>query len=243
MDFDAEARKLFSILKLDQGPRSDYNPMDPIFQDTSTGGTIYVGNQSAASGQTLLAQKKISHIVNCTDDMANYFEESGKIAYYRFNVSFWRRAVNNTHASVHRFCRPLFQFVDDALANGGNVLVHCLAGAHRAGTTGCLLLMYKMGFDQITATKTAASLRPVINPIGHLPELLRRYEMARDTLNGNSRGKLPNSQAQNNQDLASISEKGRDVINSRAAQLRGEIVALEAKLGIVGRGVGAQHLG
>ena len=46
------------------------------------------------------------------------------------------------------------------------MLVHCLAGAHRAGTTGCMLLMYKAGMPPGEAIKSAKKLRPVIDPIG-----------------------------------------------------------------------------
>ena len=72
--------------------------------------------------------------------------------------------------------------MDAALASGGQVLVHCLAGAHRAGTTGCMLLMYKLGVGAEEATRTAKALRSVINPIGGLPELLRMYERMRPSM-------------------------------------------------------------
>ena len=34
---------------------------------------------------------------------------------------------------------------------GTNVIVHCLAGAHRAGTTGCILLMHFAGLEKASA--------------------------------------------------------------------------------------------
>lgn len=53
---------------------------------------------------------------------------------------------------VMAFVQQLFDFVEGALAAGSSVLIHCLAGAHRAGTTGCLLLMHKtgLGADQVS---------------------------------------------------------------------------------------------
>ena len=116
------------------------------------------------------------------------------------------------------FVQQLFDFVEGALAAGSSVLIHCLAGAHRAGTTGCLLLMHKtgLGADQVRtsrclrhfgtlhmtamlgphdlpttsltyfvtwradqATRMAQAARPVINPIGGLPKLLRTFETDR----------------------------------------------------------------
>ena len=118
---------------------------------------------------------------------------------------------------VMAFVQQLFDFVEAALAAGSSVLIHCLAGAHRAGTTGCLLLMHKtgLGADQVRtsrclrhathdrdagpprpahdltyilcylvthtdqATRMAQAARPVINPIGGLPKLLRTFETDR----------------------------------------------------------------
>jgi len=195
LDFDEEARKLFARVGLDADGRGGhgYNPLDPIFRDESTGGTIFVGNQTAAQNRSILDSHKITHVVNCTDNMPCFHERGTQAAlvghgdgadrppltYYRFNISFWSRFVDNTDESAMDFVRPVFEFVDAALASGGSVLVHCLAGAHRAGTTGCLLLMYKAGMDKKTAVPSAKKLRPAIDPIGTLPGLLERYDRAR----------------------------------------------------------------
>ena len=62
--------------------------------------------------------------------------------------------------------------VEATVPRGASVLVHCLAGAHRAGTAAVLLLMHKHGWDAASAIAAAKQLRPIINPIGHLPGLL-----------------------------------------------------------------------
>ena len=43
---------------------------------------------------------------------------------------------------VWGYFRVLFDFVDRELGGGRSVLVHCLAGAHRAGTAGTACLMH-----------------------------------------------------------------------------------------------------
>ena len=36
------------------------------------------------------AEKRgVTHVVNCTDDMANFCERGGKVKYLRFNVAYW----------------------------------------------------------------------------------------------------------------------------------------------------------
>lgn len=47
----------------------------------------------------------------------------------------------NTAEGVAQFFNPVHSFIDGAINDGKNVLVHCMAGAHRAGTTGVSYLM------------------------------------------------------------------------------------------------------
>lgn len=69
------------------------------------------------------------------------------IAYLRFDVADWKQSVDASPESVRSFVAPLVAFVGPALAGGSNVLVHCLAGAHRAGTVGCLCLIELAGMS------------------------------------------------------------------------------------------------
>ncbi|EKX45897.1 hypothetical protein GUITHDRAFT_152598 [Guillardia theta CCMP2712] len=178
-DFDEEAQKIFASLGLGkEGSSSRYNSCDPIWKHPRTGGTIYVGNVEAASNMDILKNKNISHVVNCTDNMPLYHQKSSSISYYRFDIASWWRHVKDDTDSVIEFTQSVFAFVGEALAAGKNVLIHCLAGAHRAGTTGCALLMHFGGLDTKAAIAVAKRLRPVIDPIGTLPELLKKIEKA-----------------------------------------------------------------
>ena len=86
-------------------------------------------------------------------------------------------AVVSVHVCAWVSCEDVSACVRDflrvqALSRGDNVLVHCLAGAHRAGTTGCACLMHFGGLDVQQAISVAKKLRPIIDPIGTLPALL-----------------------------------------------------------------------
>ena len=54
-----------------------------------------------------------------------------------------------------RFLNPLISFVESVTDNGHNVLIHCLAGAHRAGTSGIVWLMYVHQLKAAEAIKLA----------------------------------------------------------------------------------------
>ena len=56
--------------------------------------------------------------------------------------------------------------------SGENILIHCLAGAHRAGSAGVIAIMYLTGLDSSEALAAARLARPVIEPIGSLGQLL-----------------------------------------------------------------------
>lgn len=187
--FNAEGRKILAA------PSGRYNDMDIIWRHPKNEtGAIYVGNESAAYGpEDKLLAKGITHVVNCTDDMPNFCERQithpphptahlPRLKYLRWNVAYWQSAGNMkleqpaTSKMIADFVGTLLDFVEDAVDNGGSVLVHCLAGAHRAGTTGCLLLMHFLSLSAADAIKEAKRLRPVINPIGSLPLLLSSFE-------------------------------------------------------------------
>lgn len=83
-------------------------------------------------------------------------------------------------AAVHAFFSPVMRFIREASMAGGNVLIHCFAGAHRAGTTGVAFLMYAEHLRATDALATAQRLRPVIDPQAYpqLWSLLTLLEMA-----------------------------------------------------------------
>ena len=79
---------------------------------------------------------------------------------------------------VLQFMGVCFSFIDRAVRAGRSVLVHCLAGAHRAGTTGIAYLMHAVPMSRLAATAAAKRLRPVVDPFGRLGELLDLTERA-----------------------------------------------------------------
>lgn len=178
-NFDDEARKLWARLNLD--PNKDNNgahhSLDPIWRHPQTGGTIYVGNEVAAKSLGLLEKHAITHVVNCTDSIPLYHERTpgAPIKYLRFDITSHYHRVRSEKDAV-AFAQPLLSFVTDALNQGKNVLVHCLAGAHRAGTSGIICLMHFAKLSSPEATSIAKQCRPIIDPICDFPLLLARIE-------------------------------------------------------------------
>ena len=148
LDYNQEAKKLFD--SLDGSSRSRFNNLDPIYR-SEAGGFIYVGgdlvrillpiNQlsivclQAARDLAGLQRRGITAVVNCTTNIQCFHK--GSLDYFVFDVSFWRREVlGRLNGDLSAFLKPVLEFINDVINRGESVLVHCLAGAHRAGTTG-----------------------------------------------------------------------------------------------------------
>eukprot|EP01061_Rhynchopus_euleeides_P018776 TRINITY_DN30_c0_g1_i4.p2 TRINITY_DN30_c0_g1~~TRINITY_DN30_c0_g1_i4.p2 ORF type:complete len:195 (+),score=38.34 TRINITY_DN30_c0_g1_i4:177-761(+) len=181
-DYDAEARLLFRKLGLPEDGSGivpgRYNQLDVIFQQRETGAKVYVGNHVAAADRGLLQKNGISHIVNCQDvTTKNYHEGDPTFSYKRFPISHWRAVKDISQPEiVGAYFGDVFAWIDAALSQGRSVLIHCLAGAHRAGTTGTAYLMHAAKLPVNAAIGAAKKMRPAIDPICDFPILLSHYE-------------------------------------------------------------------
>lgn len=185
IDYAEAGRLLLSRVNLQSGLAPQrYAPFNVIYQHPETGGKVYVGNATAASNRKVLDEMGgCRRIVFCQDgDGSKHFEEDPEFRYLTFPIGRWRSHINRKPNEVLNFFTPLFNFLDAELSEGQNILIHCLAGAHRAGTAGIASLMYLCEMDKEEATDAAKKLRPAINPIGDFPVLLELLErgMERD---------------------------------------------------------------
>jgi hypothetical protein len=73
-----------------------------------------------------------------------------------------------------------FAWIRASLARGESVLVHCYAGAHRAGTVGVAFLMATARLRLAEALRLTQRCRPIVNPFARLLKLLHLYESALD---------------------------------------------------------------
>lgn len=193
VDYDEEGRKLLARVHLLDDHQDDpkdtitsrrrHQYSNAIYKDPQTGGTIHVGNHMAAESLQKLNNMQpgpCRRIVYCLDGWNDKpFQDDPEFIYLTFNIGWWRSTLGKDRQdpiAVVEYFQPLFDFLDAELAHGQSILIHCLAGAHRAGTAGIASLMYLTGMNALEATETAQKLRPIINPIGDFPELLQTLE-------------------------------------------------------------------
>ena len=187
IDYADEGRKLLARVNLEQELgkyKTPYSFANLIYRHPKTGAGLYVGNYRVAESIDRLDSlcENCRRIVFCQDgDGKKHFESNPEFKYLTFSIGRWRSVPNirTDLKTMHAFFEPLFEFLDEELGvHGNSVLIHCLAGAHRAGTAGIASLMHLTGMNVLEATQTAKTLRPIINPIGDFPLLLDLLEKA-----------------------------------------------------------------
>eukprot|EP01047_Picozoa_sp_COSAG01_P033037 COSAG01_NODE_2414_length_7740_cov_10.011386_2_plen_234_part_00 len=181
-DYEEAGRQLLARLNLSSSDTEHSTPhrhLDAVWADPVTSAKVFIGDQTAARSEEILRRHGITHIINCQDVSApNFHEGNAHFHYYRFPVAHWFKFPMDSPTETLAYFRGPHGFIEGALGGGGSVLVHCLAGAHRAGTTGVSWLMHAAEVDQATATSMAKALRPVVNPFGHLLTILAKLEEA-----------------------------------------------------------------
>ena len=136
---------------------------------------LFVGNAKFAESEQCLEKDAIYRIVYCQGMSGQMrFKDyqpaplSRSVEYYDFRIGEFKpwkgreakegsREFAERVEEVEKLFSPLFAVVGEWLGNGENVLVHCKAGRHRAGTAGVGLLMHFRGLSREEATALAKS--------------------------------------------------------------------------------------
>ena len=156
--------KLLNMIKLSSTIKilkDDYLPIEIMPH-------LYLGSIGCASNDVQLQKCKITHIVVCAKDIKNFFPN--KYKYISFDI------LDSEKADIKQFFNESNKFIDDALKNNGNVLVHCHAGVSRSVT---ILMAYimksqKMSYDKVFSL--VQSKRDKIKPNEGFIKQLKEYE-------------------------------------------------------------------
>ena len=96
----------------------------------------------------------------------NWFENDEKFEYMRFPISSHTKSPFDMKqaSGILKFFYPVFDLIERKTNSGQNVLIHCIAGAHRSGSTGVAWLIYEGNLSADKATELAKSKRSIIDP-------------------------------------------------------------------------------
>mmetsp|Transcript_43407 Transcript_43407/g.102230 ORF Transcript_43407/g.102230 Transcript_43407/m.102230 type:complete len:221 (-) Transcript_43407:61-723(-) len=154
-----------------------YGDLNCLWSHPTSSAKLYVGSKVAACDKDTLRSTKITCVVVCLETLSDNmpFRGSGNIEYFHFPTGLWRRGLTRDASAeaLADVMAPLLGYVEDRLQEGRSILIHCLAGAHRAGTAGIACLMRLADLGAIDAVAKAQACRKVIDPIFDFQELLR----------------------------------------------------------------------
>ncbi|KAF8138490.1 protein-tyrosine phosphatase-like protein [Boletus edulis] len=118
--------------------------------DTVIPGRLYLGNIHAARSPRSITERRVTHIVSvCNDAIPAEIPESG-IAHLRVPVE------DVDFADLLIWLPTACQFIEQAIAAGGVVLVHCNQGLTRSAT---VVAAYLMCTRRIDATQAMSAVR------------------------------------------------------------------------------------
>ena len=139
--------------------------------DNAPNNSSFIFIIDSASNLKELQNCKITHIVCCAKGIKNFFPDN-----FKYLNSDLLDLLDSETADIKKFFGASNKFIDDAIKNNGNVLVHCHAGVSRSST---ILIAYIMKHKEMKIDKVLElirSKREKVNPNNGFIKQLKEYE-------------------------------------------------------------------
>lgn len=129
--------------------KSERNSAVEILSHRNNSPFLFLGDATAAKDKFFLLNNKITHILNATDEVENFFENDNRFTYLKLNLDdVDDEDIISVFETAHKFIN------DVEKSKKGAVLVHCFAGISRSSTLVISYLMkhYQMSFQRAWVT-------------------------------------------------------------------------------------------
>ncbi|KAL6755208.1 protein-tyrosine phosphatase-like protein, partial [Haematococcus lacustris] len=159
--YSAKAQLYRSFLSSRQKLSSSSDDPDPVAEH------VYLGGENSQRGALAL---NITHVVQAAEELTPHFPD--RFNYLRLPLADLEEQDLITHlpACIH--------FIEEALAAGGRVLLHCAAGVSRSAALALAWLMWRHHLSFPAALTQLRSARPCVNPHPGFCLQLRLFEAA-----------------------------------------------------------------
>ncbi|XP_038072484.1 dual specificity protein phosphatase 10-like [Patiria miniata] len=131
---------------------------------------LYVGNEKDAADLEFLQQERIGNVLNVTQSVPCFHQETSNINYKRISVR------DNCLANLKRHFEEAFVFIEAARRRHEKVLIHCSGGISRSSTVAIAYIMRYRGMAMSKAYNLVKSRRTIINPNLNFVGQLAAYE-------------------------------------------------------------------
>ncbi|KAG2379424.1 hypothetical protein C9374_006541 [Naegleria lovaniensis] len=130
---------------------------DAHFDATKITGQLWLGDIDDAFNDQGLKEHNISHIVTCVKSLEPIYPEKG---YQYLNLHLYDEEDQN----IVEMFGVSFDFIDNAIKSGHNVLVHCMKGKSRSASILIAYLMKKNSWTFEYALNFVKSKRTIVQP-------------------------------------------------------------------------------
>eukprot|EP00941_MAST-03F_sp_MAST-3F-sp1_P001450 g1450.t1 len=117
--------------------------------------SLYLGGKNITVNKEIMQEMKITHIINCSKDIPNNFEDT--FSYLRVPVG------DSEEESIEKYFDMSNNFIKAAFDNNGTVFVHCSMGISRS-TTIIIAYLLHIGMSLKQSFHFVSEKRPVIRP-------------------------------------------------------------------------------
>lgn len=129
---------------------------------------IYLGSIDSAFDFDEMKKRNITHIISA---IAGFIP--GNTTNFTFLIV---NALDSENTNLSGCFETTNKFIDNVLANHGNVLIHCMSGRSRSASILAAYLMNRKGLDATNSVALIREKRPVIQPNSSFLKQLFDYE-------------------------------------------------------------------
>lgn len=130
--------------------------------------SIFIGNADNASDSNWLFENQITHIINCTESLPNYYPTF--FIYYRCG---WKDSPNQ---SLFPKLFEALKFIETNVKRNCRILIHCHAGISRSVSVCVAYLMLYHRLPFIVALQEIRKRRSIANPNSGFVQQLQSLE-------------------------------------------------------------------
>ena len=160
---DARVKALFAALLTARSVKNDSRAVEV------TRG-VYIGSVGAAKNANALRALGVTHVLTACGGMP-------REGFYPDDFEYATCAVDDKpDAAIEEHFDRCFDFIRDALARDGKVLVHCFQGKSRSATICAMYMMRALGMDLDEAMTAIREVRPCAQPNSGFIRALRALE-------------------------------------------------------------------
>ncbi|XP_044294319.1 protein phosphatase Slingshot homolog 3 isoform X2 [Varanus komodoensis] len=166
---------------------------------------LYLGSEWNAANLEELQKNRVTHILNVTREIDNFFPEH----FTYMNV----RLYDEENSQLLPYWKETYSFISSARDQGFQVLVHCKMGVSRSGSTVVAYAMKEYGWSLEQALRYVQERRPIVHPN---PGFMRQLEFYQGILDASRHSSLWEQKAVDTQAEASpdISDASSDFSGS-----------------------------